>query len=78
MSERSKLLWRCRRGVKELDVIFTRFVEAEYDDLGDAQRAAFHRLIEYEDPMILRFVLGQDVAEDKEVAEIVTQMCSSS
>ena len=78
MSERSKLLWRCRRGVKELDVIFTRFVEAEYDELSDAQRAAFQRLITYEDPTILRFVLGQDVPEDKEVAEIVTQMCSAS
>jgi len=77
MSEKSKIIWRCRRGIKELDVLFTRFVENDYDGLSAADNAAFHRLLKYEDPIILRCVLGQEDVEDPEVHAIIKKMCSA-
>jgi antitoxin CptB len=77
MSEKSKLLWRCRRGVKELDVLFTRFVETSYDTLSDDEKLAFDKLLQIEDPDILGFMLYSEKPEDPEVANIVEKIHSS-
>ena len=76
MSEKSKLLWRCRRGVKELDVLFTRFVESTYDDLPESDQAAFNKLLEIEDPEILAYMLYDDNPTDPDVASIVEKILS--
>ena len=71
MSEKSKLLWRCRRGVKELDVVFTKFVDSSYDGLNEQQKQAFSKLLDIEDPVILSYMLRQTVPNDAEMASIV-------
>ncbi|MBV1875485.1 MAG: succinate dehydrogenase assembly factor 2 [Cycloclasticus sp.] len=77
MSEKSKLLWRCRRGMKELDVLFTRFVETSYDGLSELEKKAFNKLLETEDPEILGFMLYNDIPEDADVANIVEKIRTS-
>ena len=74
MESKSKLLWRCRRGIKELDVLFTQFVETSYDGLGDTEKQAFHKLLEIEDPVILGFMLYGDIPEEPDVASIVEKI----
>ncbi|MBV1912876.1 MAG: succinate dehydrogenase assembly factor 2 [Cycloclasticus sp.] len=74
MSEKSKLLWRCRRGVKELDVLFTRFVELSYDGLSEREKEAFNKLLEIEDPDILGFMLYNITPDDPDVANIVEKI----
>jgi len=76
MSDKSKLLWRCRRGVKELDVLFTRFVDTSYDALLAAEKEAFNKLLEIEDPEILGFMLYGDIPKDQNVARIVEKICT--
>ncbi|HAI97744.1 MAG: succinate dehydrogenase assembly factor 2 [Cycloclasticus sp.] len=74
MSDKSKLLWRCRRGVKELDVLFTRFVENHYDGLSAGEKESFDKLLEIEDPEILGFMLYNDHPSDAGVANIVEKI----
>ena len=74
MSDKSKLLWRCRRGVKELDVLFTRFVENHYDGLSAREKESFDKLLEIEDPEILGFMLYNDHPSDAGVANIVEKI----
>lgn len=77
MSDKSKLLWRCRRGVKELDVLFTDFVESSYDGLTDSEKLAFDKLLKIEDPDILGFMLYNERPTDPDVALIVEKIHSS-
>ncbi|PCI20494.1 MAG: succinate dehydrogenase assembly factor 2 [Piscirickettsiaceae bacterium] len=77
MSEKSKLLWRCRRGVKELDIVFTRFVESSYDDLDEKQKSTFSALLEIEDPIILSYMLNQSSPDNKELASLVEKIRQS-
>lgn len=74
MSDKSKLLWRCRRGVKELDVLFTRFVANHYDGLSVGEKESFDKLLEIEDPEILGFMLYNDHPSDAGVANIVEKI----
>ena len=53
-----KLRWRCRRGMKELDVLLTRFVEERYESASSVEQAAFRHLLEFQDPLIYAYCLG--------------------
>jgi len=74
MSNKAKLLWRCRRGVKELDVVLTRYLETCYDAADTADKQAFEYLLECQDPDILRYILRQEEPEDKEILRIIEKI----
>ncbi len=74
MSNKAKLLWRCRRGVKELDVVLTRYLETCYDAADAADKQAFEYLLECQDPDILRYILRQEEPEDKEILRIIEKI----
>ena len=59
MSEKSRIRWMCRRGMKELDVLLERFMGAEYDDLDAREHAALVELVEMEDPDLYMLVMGR-------------------
>ena len=57
--ELGRLRWRCRRGMKELDVLLTRYVEQHYGGASRAARRAFRELLEAPDPLIYAYCMGQ-------------------
>jgi len=57
--EGRKLLWRCRRGMKELDVLLERYFRRHHETASPEDKAAFERLLEREDPEIWLWVVGQ-------------------
>jgi antitoxin CptB len=56
----ARLRWRCRRGMRELDVLLERFVAAGGAALAGTRLAAFERLLELPDPELAQcLILGQ-------------------
>jgi antitoxin CptB len=55
-----KLRWRCRRGMKELDILLTRYMDERYGAAPAEERQAFARLLETQDPVIFAYCLGQE------------------
>lgn len=45
----NRLRWHCRRGMLELDLVLTRFLENGFDRLTTAQLREFERLLGLED-----------------------------
>ena len=56
--ERAKMLWRCRRGMLELDLLLERFMAEGYDSLTPEQLAIFKRLLEEPDPDLFAWLMG--------------------
>jgi antitoxin CptB len=52
------LLWHCRRGTKELDVLLERFVQLHYVSASADERRAFERLISLPDPDLADYLFG--------------------
>ncbi|HEY2145829.1 MAG TPA: succinate dehydrogenase assembly factor 2 [Steroidobacteraceae bacterium] len=52
-----RMRWRCRRGMKELDILLERFVNERYLRVSAAEQAAFQRLLEVQDPLIYAYCL---------------------
>ena len=62
---------RCRRGLKELDMIIQPFLAQGYHALSEAQQAAFVRLMACEDPDLLDWFMRQSKPDDPELEQIV-------
>ena len=61
LTDPARLTWLLRRGMKELDIMVTRYHELRYPDAPLGQRLAFERLLsEVEDPDIWAWVMGYD------------------
>lgn len=56
----AKVRWRCRRGMKELDLLLTRYVEEQFRDAPAAHQEAFLELLEAQDTLIYAYCLGQE------------------
>jgi antitoxin CptB len=73
-AEARALLWRCRRGMKELDVLLERYALAALPEAGAAERRLLARLLENPDPELAGYFLGAEVPPDPDVAALVTRI----
>jgi antitoxin CptB len=55
-----RLRWRCRRGMKELDILLTRYLDERYGAAPAQEQLAFRQLLEAQDPLIYAYCLGQE------------------
>lgn len=76
LKDKRRLRWACRRGMLELDVLFLPFVEEAYDELSEAQKEVFRRLITCDDPDLFAWFMGHQTCEDEELDAMVKLMLS--
>ena len=67
----AELIWSCRRGMLELDLILSRFVARGLSSLTSAERESFARLLTYPDPDLYCWLMGQTTPSDAEIAHLV-------
>ena len=72
--EIGQLRWRCRRGMRELDVLLASYVEHEYPHAAPAQQEAFSRLLEAQDPQIYAYFMGRESPPDEELRALVERI----
>ena len=70
-AESRRLLWRCRRGMKELDVLLERFAHERYPYVTGEQQRAFARLLELSDPDLADCFFGRSQPLDPELARLI-------
>lgn len=75
---RAKLVWRCRRGMRELDVLLTGYLEREFDAAKPEEQAAFERFLSLPDPEILDLLTGRMTAQDPRLQHVVERLLSDS
>lgn len=65
MSERSRLIWRCRRGIREMDILLLGYLENHYDDASTEEQNIFEELLEETDLDILSWVMERTSPDEK-------------
>jgi antitoxin CptB len=58
--EEGRLRWRCRRGMKELDILLARYMDERFCSASTEEQEAFKGLLEIQDPVIYAYCLGQE------------------
>lgn len=74
--ERERVLWRCRRGLLELDLLLQKFIERDYPSLSDREHAALARLLDTPDPELLDYCFGHAQPDDAELRELVRKIAA--
>jgi antitoxin CptB len=69
--ELRRLLWRCRRGRKELDLLLERYVRADLPGAPQGLRGCFARLLELPDPVLADYLLGGEDPGEPEMSRLV-------
>ncbi len=69
--------WRCRRGMKELDFIMTRYLSAAYPGMSDQDKTQFNEFLQLQDMMLWSWLSGKKVPEDAATAQLVADICAS-
>jgi len=75
--ERAQLRWRCRRGMRELDVLLIHFFEASFDGLGDAEKQAFRAILELPDPELQAYLIAGHASDDPQLESLLGRIRSS-
>ena len=73
-AELRKLRWRSRRGMRELDQLFTRYLDHRWAQSPEAERAVFRRLLDCEDDRLWRWFMGFEHADDAELDALVQRI----
>jgi len=69
-----RMLWRCRRGMKELDIILERYARSAHGKAGPAERCAFAALLELPDPELAGYLFGHDTPRDAQLARLARRI----
>ncbi len=72
------LRWRCRRGMRELDMLLGGWLERGWPGADTARRAAFLRLLEQPDPQIADWLLSGRRPDDKPLAGLLDDIVSDA
>jgi antitoxin CptB len=71
-AEAHRLLWRCRRGMLELDLLLENFVREQYAHLSPGQIQSLDSLLDYPDNELWDLVTGKQQSGDKRLQDILS------
>lgn len=66
-----RMRWRCRRGTKELDILFGWWLDECWPHASAAQRQAFDQLLDAGDPDLWDWAVGRGTAPREDWQAIV-------
>ena len=69
-----KLRWRCRRGMKELDLLTLGYLERYYPTASAEEQQAFADLLEVQDPLLMSYMVGRQTPDEPATAQVVKVM----
>ncbi|WGZ96053.1 MAG: succinate dehydrogenase assembly factor 2 [Candidatus Thiothrix putei] len=73
MSELSRVKMRCRRGLKELDVIFQHYLERHYSSASPTELQRLDELLAMQDPLIWDMLLDATPFPDQ-YADLIAKL----
>ncbi|MBA3493667.1 MAG: succinate dehydrogenase assembly factor 2 [Gammaproteobacteria bacterium] len=74
----NRLRWRCRRGMRELDIVLERFLDRRYHQLAEADQLRFAELLDQADQDIMAWLLGTSQPGDPGSLKLIDDIRSTS
>jgi len=70
----SRLRWACRRGMLELDLLLTNFLEEAFLTLSAQDRALFNQLLEANDQDLFLWLTGKEISKNQSLNIIIEKI----
>lgn len=62
----SRIKWKCRRGMLELDIIFEKFCKTILPTMTNEQKRLFFAFLDTPDQVLMDWIFEQGLPEDKQ------------
>ncbi|MBB72646.1 MAG: succinate dehydrogenase assembly factor 2 family protein [Legionellales bacterium] len=72
--QHAKLLWRCRRGMLELDLMLIPFAEQEFPNLSPEEQATFEELLTATDPELFSWLTDNGTPDNPKFAALIQRI----
>jgi len=69
-----QILWKCRRGMLEMDLIFLKFFQEQYPFLSTLEQETFVRLLDESDPQLAAWILGAETCTSSDLNNIIKKI----
>ena len=73
-AEMRRMLWHCRRGMKELDVLLERSAGRMLPGASAEERRTFAELLALPDPLLAGYLLAGEVPPEPRLAHLVARI----
>jgi antitoxin CptB len=77
-ADMGRLRWRCRRGMRELDELLTRYLDEQYPGAGPAEQAAFMQLLDSPDTDLYSYCLQRSLPANPAVRDVIERITTRS
>jgi len=67
----ARLAWQCRRGMLELDLLLSTFLENDYEQLNSDSQKDFVELLEIVDTELLEYLMGRHVHKEARIQHVI-------
>jgi len=71
---KGQILWRCRRGMLELDLLLKTWAEKRLNHLDEQQTRLFLQLLDYPDQQLLPLLMGHESDTDEEINALAREI----
>jgi antitoxin CptB len=71
MREDDRIRWHCRRGLLELDLVLSKFLDRQYPGLTTEQKAVFKELLELPDNDLWDLLSGKRLATEAATRNLI-------
>ncbi|HYJ19151.1 MAG TPA: succinate dehydrogenase assembly factor 2 [Burkholderiales bacterium] len=69
--EDERIRWHCRRGLLELDLVLSKFLDKRYPYLSSSQKSVFVILLAYADNDLWDLLSGRTVVSNPEIKKFI-------
>ena len=69
-----RVLWRCRRGMKELDLVLMRYLRMHWSSAGPQERGTFERILDLPDPILAACLMRHEAAPEAELEVLLARL----
>ncbi len=74
--QKKELVWQCRRGIKEIEILLIPFLENDFEKADAQTRERFVRLLAQADLDIFEWFNGRSKPEDQDMESIINVILS--
>ena len=74
MTERKRLIWLCRRGIREMDLLFKQYIDEHYDVLDATQLQTLEALLNEADLDIIDWIMQRREPSNPDYLPLLEQM----
>jgi antitoxin CptB len=72
----NRIKWRSRRGLLELDIIFTRFFAASGDSFSEAELGQLEAALRLPDNDLLDMIMGKQAIDDASLVPLIGRLAA--